>query len=32
MVDVLAETIDPDAIYFAAGRSQAEYQESIGDR
>jgi hypothetical protein len=28
--DVLGETIDPDAIYFAAGRSQAESQESIG--
>jgi hypothetical protein len=27
--DQLGETIDPDAIYFAAGRSQAEYQESI---
>ncbi len=27
--DALAEMIDPDAIYFAAGRSQAEYQEPI---
>jgi hypothetical protein len=27
--DALGEMIDPDAIYFAAGRSQAEYQESI---
>jgi hypothetical protein len=27
--DQLGETIDPDAIYFAAGRSQVEYQEAI---
>jgi hypothetical protein len=27
--DALGEMIDPDAIYFAAGRSQAEYQTSI---
>jgi hypothetical protein len=27
--DALAEMIDPDAIYFAAGRSQSESQESI---
>ncbi len=27
--DAFGEIIDPDAIYFAAGRSQSEYQESI---
>ena len=27
--DTLGKMIDPDAIYFAAGRSQSEYQESI---
>jgi hypothetical protein len=27
--DALGEMIDPDAIYFAAGRSQAEYQDPI---
>ena len=27
--DALGEMIDPDAIYFAAGRSQSEYPKSI---
>ncbi len=28
--DALGELIDPDSIYFAAGRSQSEYQKSLG--